>query len=139
MPRPVAGEFHLPLQHDELLTQECVFKHQFRLAARQVQGHIQSQGLVVRLRPTTKPTLDSVAQRIQASSEKGREIETYDAPFWSASGGQHYTMKSGLKSKCLGALWLLHHNPEGYLVPIGWPWDGYGFPARTPIAVAPYN
>ena len=35
------GEFrslHLPLQHDELLTQQCVLHHQFRLAACQVKG-----------------------------------------------------------------------------------------------------
>jgi len=31
------GAYHLPLQYDELLTQDRVFKHQSRLAARQVQ------------------------------------------------------------------------------------------------------
>ncbi len=41
--------FSLPLEHDELLTEECVFKHQFRLAARQVQGRIETQRLVFRL------------------------------------------------------------------------------------------
>jgi hypothetical protein len=125
--------FHLPLQHDELLTQERVFKHQFRLAAHQVQDCIQSKSLVVRLRPTTKTMFGIVAQRIQASSDEGREVETHDPPFWSASGGHDYTMKSGLKSKCLSVLRLLHQNPERLLTLIGWPPDGCAFSASTAV------
>ena len=60
----LCGAFHLPMQHDGLLTEERVFKHQIRLAARPIQDCIQSRSLVVRLRPMTKTMLDIVAQRI---------------------------------------------------------------------------
>jgi hypothetical protein len=33
-------------------------------------------------------------------------------------------MKSDLESEYPGAFWLLHHNPVGRLIPIGWPLDG---------------
>ena len=105
--------------------------NQFRLAARQVQDYIQSKSLVVRLCPTTKTLLAIVAQRIQAPSDEGREVETHDPPFWSASGGHNHTMKSGLKSNRLSVLRLLHHNPEGLLTLIGWPQDGCAFSAST--------
>jgi len=71
--------------------------------------------------------------------DEGREVETHDAPFWSASDGHDYTTKSGLKSKCLGALWLFHRNSEGLLVLIGWPRDGFAFLARTIESVEQIN
>ncbi len=71
-----AGAFDVSLQHDELLAQECVFEHHLRLAAGKVQDGIQGKGLVVRLCPTAETLLDRVAQRVQASSDEGREAES---------------------------------------------------------------
>jgi len=43
---------------------------------------------------------------------------------YTANDGHDYTMKSDLKSKCPGALWLWHHNPKGLLVLIDWSRNG---------------
>jgi len=58
------GTFHLPLQNDELLTKQCVFQHQFRFAAGEIQGRAERQGIaaVVGTCPLTQALLGPVIE-----------------------------------------------------------------------------
>ena len=89
-----------------------------------VQHGIEGKGLVVGLCPTTETFLDCVAQGIQTSSDEVRELEIHGPPFWLVSGGLDYTMKRDPESKNISVSWLVHHNPQGLLVLIGWYLDG---------------
>lgn len=95
----------MPLEHDELLVQEYVFEHQFRFAASKIQNGIEGKGLVVQLWPTTETLFDGVAQRIQVSSDEGREVETHGILPWSTSGGPDYAIESDPKSQNINASW----------------------------------
>jgi len=89
-----------------------------------VQHGIEGKGLAVRLCPTTETLFDIAAQGIQTSSDEVRELEIHGPPFWLVSGGLDHTMKRDPEPKNIRVSWLVHLNPQGLLVLIGWYLDG---------------
>ena len=64
----------MALKHDQLLTQECVFQHQFRLAAGQVQSYVQDQSVIVGFCPLAEASFDSLAEKLYTLSEKSHGL-----------------------------------------------------------------
>ena len=63
--------FHLSLKDDELLAEEGIFCHQFRLASTKVGQGGQRQGGCERFRPTSKTRRECKPAAIQEPPERG--------------------------------------------------------------------
>ena len=72
----------LPPEYDQLLAQEGVLLHQFRLGPDQIRYSLWCQRVIVRLGPLTNMTFHCLVKRICASLHEGIEWEGHSLPFW---------------------------------------------------------
>lgn len=75
------GVLDLSLQDNQLLTEESILQHQFRLGAGHIQDGIPGQGMVVRLGPLMKRLCDNLPERNDTSLGEGKDRKAHGLPF----------------------------------------------------------
>jgi hypothetical protein len=75
LPPGEGGAFPLPLQDDELLTKQRIFQYQFRLAAGEISGRADSQGIaaVVGTCPLTQALLGPATEGLYPALDETKE------------------------------------------------------------------
>ena len=125
--------FPLPLQDDELLTQQGVFQYQFRFAAGEIQGHTYGQGIAafVGTCPLTQALRGPVIERLYPALDETKEHESHGLPFEEEYGDHDPTTKLPSLPNPARASSIQVDSPQGLLVLISGSFDGWGFSART--------